>query len=60
MVYLVDYVMIVHVAEASAQLKADYYGAQNDYTHIFDYLSISFPVAQDICYTGFSGRNSFV
>ena len=36
-----------------------YYGAQHDYTHTHFYfydLGIEFPVAQDICYTRFSGR----
>ena len=38
---------------------AMYHGAQNDYTRFY-YLGISFPVAQDICYIGLAGRNSFV
>ena len=35
------------------------YGAQNDYTHFYC-LGINSPIAQDICYTGLSGRNSSV
>ena len=29
-------------------------------THTYYYLEINFPITQDICYTGLSGRNSFV
>ena len=34
-------------------------GAQNDYTPFY-FLGSNFPIAQDIRYTGRSGRNSFV
>ena len=38
------------------------FGAQYDYTHVFIiyHLGIEFPITQDICYTGLTGRNSFV
>ena len=29
-------------------------------SRIFNYLGINFPITQDICYTGLSGRNYFV
>ena len=37
-----------------------YYRAQNDYTTLFYDLGTNFLIAQDICYTELSGRNSFV
>ena len=39
---------------------SSYKRTQNDYTHTFYYLGINFPIAQDICYTGLSGRNDFM
>ena len=38
--------------------QKNYYGPKS-ITHLYD-LRINFPIAQDICYTGLSGRNSFV
>ena len=37
-----------------------YHGARNDYTYTSIILESHFPITQDICYTGLSGRNSFV
>ena len=41
------------------RIRNTIYGAQNDCTHK-TCLGINFPITQDICYTGLSGRNYFV